>query len=135
MWPRFNLDKNQFKICQTKISVVNQNFCQKYKSLSKIEILVKNRNFREKSKFSWKILAQNITFYQNFQFWSKIVKSIILNYSQLSFGQNFWLKNGTKEKIKVSAKNRNYGQKLKIFSKIKMKSQNFCLNFGLKSWR
>ena len=68
----------------------NQNFCQKSKFWSKIEILVKNHNFGQKSKFWSKIeiLVKNRNFGQKSKFWSKI--QILVKYRNFGQKSKFW---------------------------------------------
>jgi len=70
-------------------------FWQKLKFWSKIEVLVKSRNFGQKSKFWSKIeiLVKDRNFGQKLKFWSK---------------------------IEVLVKNRNFGQKSKFWSKVEI---------------
>jgi len=72
--------KSQF-LSKIEILVKNRNFCQKSKFLSEIKIFVKNRfffvknpNFIQKSIFLSKIeiLVKNRNFSQTWKFWSKI---------------------------------------------------------------
>ena len=63
-----------WRLSKVKLLVKNRNFGEKLKFWSKIEILVKNRNFSQKSRVCSKIeiLVKNRKFGQKLKCWSKI---------------------------------------------------------------
>ena len=101
--------------------VKNRNFRQKSKFSSKIEIFVKNRNVRQKSKCSSKIemFVKNRNFRQKSKCSSKI-EMFVKN-------RNFRQKTKCSSKIEIFVKNRNFRQKSKCSSKIEIfvKNRNF----------